>query len=108
MVALKGSFGPGFTDDFGEGGPEIKDDTVGMDAPAIELTEEFFGYPTAIEPGYGFDMENSNLKSISGDLFIPPSPSGYIFINREGSRELELAKGLREMILGGQALLPSI
>jgi len=108
VIVLEGSFRPDFTDDFGEGGPEVKDDAVGVDAPAIELSEELFSDPTAVKPRDGFDIKDSHLDGISGDLFITASSSGHIFINREGSRELELAEDIREIVFGGEALFPSI
>jgi len=91
VIVLEGSFGPDFTDDFGEGGPKVKDNAVRMDAPIIELSQKFFGDAATIEPGNGLDIEDSALESISGDLFISTSPFGHVFINREGSREMELA-----------------
>jgi hypothetical protein len=108
VVVLEGSFGPDFTDDFGESGSEVEDNTVRMEAPAIKLSEELFSDPTAIQPWYRFNIEDSSFDGISGDLFISASSSGDIFINREGSRKLELAEDLWEVILGGKAFLPSI
>ncbi len=108
VVVLEGSFGPDFTDDFGEGGPEVEDNAVGLDAPAIKFSKKSFGNTPAIEPRDGFDIEDSALESISGDLFISTSPFGHVFINREGSRELELAEDPWEVILGGKTFLPSI
>jgi hypothetical protein len=105
---LEGSFRPDFTDDFGETGPEVEDNTVRMEAPAIKLSEELFSDTTAIQPGYRFDIKNSSLDGISSDLFISASSSRNIFINREGSRELQLAENLWEVVLGGQVFLPSI
>jgi len=90
VIVLKGGFGPDFTDDFGEGGPEVKDNAVRLNIPVIELSKKPFRYATAIEPGDRFDIKDSSLKSISGNLFISASPPGHIFINREGSGELEL------------------
>jgi hypothetical protein len=108
VVVLEEGFGPDFTDDFGEGGPEVEDNTVRMDAPILKVSKKSFSNATAIEPGSGFDIEDSALESISGDLFISASSSGHVFIDREGSRELELAEDLREVILGGKTFLPSV
>jgi hypothetical protein len=108
VVVLKGSFGPDFTDDFGEGGPKVEDHAVGMNAPVLKFSKKSFCDPTSIEPGYGFDIEDSSVDGISGDLFISAPSSGHIFINREGSRELELAQDHWEVILGGKTFLPSI
>jgi len=108
VIVLEGGLGPDLTDDFGEGGPEVEDNAVGLDAPAIKFSKKSFGNTPAIEPGDGFDIEDSALESISGDLFISTSSSGHVFINREGSRELELAEDLWEVILGGKTFLPSI
>jgi hypothetical protein len=108
VVVLEGSFGPDFTDDFGEGGPEIGNNAVGLDAPAVKFSKKSFGNPPAIEPRDGFDVENLALEGISGDLFISASSPGHVFINREGSRELELAKDPWEVILGSKPFLPSI
>ena len=85
VVVLEGGLRPDFTDDFGEGSPEVKDNAVGADAPLIKLSEKFFGHTSAIEPRDGFDVEDSELESISCDLFVSASPSGHIFINGEGS-----------------------
>ena len=86
---LEGSFGPDFTDNFGEGGPEVEDHAVGMNAPALKFSKKSFRDPTSIEPGYGFNIEDSSVNGISSDLFISAPSSGHIFINGEGSRELE-------------------
>jgi hypothetical protein len=91
VIVLEGGFRPDFTDDFRECGPEVKDDAVRVYAPVIELSEELFSDPAAVKPRDGFDIKDSDLDGISGDLFITTSPSGHIFINREGSREFELA-----------------
>jgi len=48
------------------------------------------------------------LESISSDLFISTTSSGHEFIEAKGSRELELAKDLRKIILGGKTFPPSI
>jgi hypothetical protein len=45
----------------------------------------------AIELRNRFDIEDSNLNGISGDLFVSTSPFGHIFINGEGPRELQLS-----------------
>jgi hypothetical protein len=63
-----------------------------LDAPIFKLSEESFGYTAAVEPGDGFDIENSALDGITGDLFISPCSSGHIFIKTEGSGELELTQ----------------
>jgi len=91
VIVLERSFGPNFTDDFWEGGQEVEDNAVGFNTPVIELSEELFSDPTAVEPGNKFNIENSDLDNISGNLFVSPSSSGHIFINREGSRESELS-----------------
>jgi hypothetical protein len=91
VIVLEGGFRPDFTDDFRECGPEVKDDAVRVYAPVIELSEELFSDPAAVKPRDGFDIKDSDLDGISGDLFITTSPPWHIFINREGSRELELA-----------------
>jgi hypothetical protein len=91
VIVLEGGFMPDFTDDFGEGGPEVKDDAVRVDTPVLELSEELFSDSAAVKPGDGFDIKDFDLDGISGDLFIKAPPSGHIFINRGGSRELELA-----------------
>jgi hypothetical protein len=70
---------------------EVKDDAVGVDTPVIELSEKLFSDPTAVKPGDGLDIKDSDLGGISGDLFITASSSRHVFINREDSRELELA-----------------
>jgi hypothetical protein len=85
MVVLKGNVRPDFTDDFRVSSPEIKGHAVGSDTPLIKLSEKFFGHASAIEPRDGFDVEDSDLESISCDLFVSASPSGHIFINGEGS-----------------------
>jgi len=85
VVVLEGSFGPDFTDDFRVSSPEIKSNAVGPDTPLIKLSEKLFGYASAIEPRDGFDIEDSDLESISCDLFVSTSPSGHIFVNGEGS-----------------------
>lgn len=108
VVVLEGNFGPDFTDDFGEGGPEIKDNAVGLDAPAIELSEKLFSHTTAIEPRDRFDIENSAFNRISGDLFIAASSSGHIFIDRESSGELEFVQDSWEVISRSVMLLPSM
>jgi len=81
VIILKGSLRPDFTDDFREGGPEVKDYAVWMDAPPIKLSEKLFTYPTSIKPSDGFDIEDSALEGISSDLFISASSSGHIFVN---------------------------
>jgi len=91
VVILEGGLGPDFTYDFWESGPKVKDDAIGMDVPAIELSEKPFGDATAVKPGDRFDIKDSNLLNISGDLFVSTSSSRHIFINGEGSRELELS-----------------
>jgi hypothetical protein len=108
VVILQRSLRPHFPNHFGECSPEVEDDAVRMKVPAIELSEEFFSDTTAIQPGHRFDIEDASLDGISGDLFISASSPGHIFINREGSRELELAEDFGEVILGGKAFLPSI
>jgi hypothetical protein len=80
VIVLEGSLRPDFTDDLREGGPEIEDDTVGFNLPTIELLKKPFGYASAIEPGNGFDIEDSELYRISSDLFISASSSGHVFI----------------------------
>jgi hypothetical protein len=85
VVVLKGNVGPDFTDDFRVSSPEIEGNAVGPDTPLIKLSEKFFGHPSAIEPWDGFDIEDSELESISCDLFVSASPSGHILINGEGS-----------------------
>jgi hypothetical protein len=85
VVVLKGNVRPDFTDDFRVSRPEIKSNAVRPDTPLIKLSEKFFGYASAIEPRDGFDVEDSDLESISCDLFVSASPSGHIFINGEGS-----------------------
>jgi len=57
---------------------------TGTDAPMIELSEKPLGYATAIKPGDRFNIEDSSLDGISGDLFISASSSGHIFVDREG------------------------
>lgn len=79
-----------------------------MDAPILKLSKESFCYATAIKLRKGFDIEDSALESISSDLFIATPSSGHEFIDSEGSRELELAKDLKEIILGSKTFLPSI
>ncbi len=91
VVVLEGSLGPDFTDRLGESGPEVKDDAIGLDAPSIELLEELSSDSPAIEPRDGFNIEDSNLKRISGDLFVSTSSFGHIFINGEGAGELEFS-----------------
>jgi hypothetical protein len=91
VIVLKGSFWPDFTDDFGEGSPEVEDNAVRLNIPVIELLEKPFGYSTAIEPGDRFDIKDSDLNRISSDLFVSTSSSGHIFIDRESSRELEFS-----------------
>jgi len=91
VIVLKGSFVPDFTDDFWEGSPEVEDNAVRPNIPVIELSEKPFGHATAIEPGDRFDIKDSDLKSIASDLFVSTSSSGHIFIDREGSRELEFS-----------------
>jgi hypothetical protein len=108
VIVLEGGFRPDFTDDFGKGGPEVKDNAVRMDAPILKLSEEFFSDPAAIEPRNGFDIEDSNLFGISGDLIISASSSGHIFIEAESSGEMELSEDLWEIVLGGQTFFPSI
>jgi len=61
-----------------------------LDAPTIEFLEKLLSDSTTVEPLDRFNIEDSNLKSISDELFISPSSSGHIFINGEGPRELEL------------------
>ena len=105
VVVLEGGFGPGFMDDFGEGSPEVEDNTVRMDAPILKFSKKSFSNATAIEPGNGFDIEDSALESIYDDLFISTSSPWHVFIDRESSRELELAEDLREVIFGGKTFL---
>jgi hypothetical protein len=107
-VVLERGVRPDFTDHFREGRPKVKDDAVGMDTPILKLSKESFCHATAIKPRNGFDIEDSALQSISSDLFISTPSSGYEFIEAEGSRELELAKDLGEIILGDKTFLPSI
>jgi len=90
-VVLERGVRPDFMNQFWEGGPEVKDYAVWMDAPTIKLSEKLFTYPTAIEPRDGFDIEDTAFESISSDLFISSSPSRHIFINGEGSGELEFS-----------------
>jgi hypothetical protein len=108
VVVLERGVGPDFTDHFREGRPEVKDNAVGVDAPILKLSKESFCHTTAIKPRDGFDIKDPALESISSDLFISTPSSGHEFIEAEGSRELELAKDLREIILGGKTFLPSI
>lgn len=105
VVVLERGVGPDFTDHFREGRPEVKDHAVGMDVPILKLPKESFCYPTAIKPRGGFDIKDSALESIPSDLFISSPSSGHEFIEAEGPRELESAKGLREFILGGEMFL---
>jgi hypothetical protein len=48
------------------------------------------------------------LEVISSDLLISTPSSRHESIEAEGSRELELAKNLREVILGSKGFLSSI
>lgn len=80
VVVLEGSFGPDFTDDFGEGGPKVKDNVVRMDAPIIELSQKSFGDAATIEPGSRLDIEDSALESISS--YRPPPIGMYSSIER--------------------------
>ena len=89
VVILERGLGPDFSGDFGKGSQDLKDDTVGFDTPVIQLSEESFGYATAIESRDKFDIEDLDLESISGNLFVSTVSSGRIFIDRKGSRELE-------------------
>jgi hypothetical protein len=85
MIILKGGLGPNLTDHLREGRPEVEDDAVGFNAPGIKLSEKPFSYTPAVEPGNGFDIEDSNLDCIPSDLFISASSSRHVFIDREGS-----------------------
>jgi hypothetical protein len=60
-----------------------------MPHPSIQLSEKLLSDSTAVEPRDGVNIEDSNLKSIPGNLFVSTSSSGHIFINGEGARELE-------------------
>jgi hypothetical protein len=91
VIVLERSFRPDFTDNLGEGSPEVENNAGRLNTPVIELSKKSFGYATAIEPVDGFDIKDSDLNSIASDLFITASPPGHIFINREGSRELEFS-----------------
>lgn len=108
VIALKGSFGPDFTDDFGEGGPEVEDNAVRLNIPVIEVSEKPFGYATAIKPGTRFNIQDSSLDGICGNLFISASSPGHIFIEPRGLRRIGVGLGFREVIFGSQALFPSI
>jgi len=65
VIVLERSLRPDSTDDSGESGPEVKNDTVGLDAPTIKFSEKLFRYFPAIEPGDRFNIEDSSLDSIS-------------------------------------------
>jgi hypothetical protein len=108
VVVLEGGFGPYFADDFGEGGPEVENNAVGLDAPVIELSEKLCSDAPAVEPGDGFEIEDSDFNRISSDLFVSTSSLRHVFIETEGSRELELAEDLGEIVLGGETLFPSM
>jgi len=101
VVILQKSLRPHFPNHFGECGPEVEDDTGGVNPPSIELSQKLFRHTTAIKPGDRFDIEDSNTNRISCNLFISASSSGHVFINGEGSGEFQLAQDLREVILGG-------
>jgi hypothetical protein len=79
-----------------------------LGVPTVKFSKKSSRHPSAIEPGGRFDIDDAVLESTTGDLFISTSSSGHVFVNREGSRELELAKDLWEVIFGGEPILPSI
>lgn len=70
---------------------------LSLKGPAFSLmwlSEKPFGQATAIEPWDRFDIEDSASDRLSGNLFASTSSSGHIFIDREDSREAELAEDL--------------
>jgi hypothetical protein len=90
VIVLKESVWPDFTDNLGEGRPEVEDNAVRLNIPVIELLEKPFSYATTIEPGDRLDIKDSDLNRISSDLFVSASSSGHVLIDRESSRELEV------------------
>lgn len=108
VVKLLIGRGPDLGDDFGKGGQQIKDHTIGFDAPTVELCAKGLGHSTTVELRDRLDVEDPDLFSIAGDLLIAATSSGHKFIQGKGSGELQLFEDIGKLVLLCSPMFPPV